>query len=43
MDQKIAQQIFLHYELGDITSFQKIEIGWTNKVGSSLEDSLALC
>lgn len=34
MDQKIAQQIFLHYELGDITSFQKIEIGWTNKVYS---------
>ncbi len=32
MDQKIAEQIFLHYGLGEITSFQKIEIGWTNKV-----------
>ena len=34
MDQKIAEQIFLHHRLGEITSFKKIEIGWTNKVYS---------
>ena len=34
MDQKIAENIFLHHGLGEITSFQKIEIGWTNKVYS---------
>ena len=34
MDQKIVEQIFLHHGLGEIKSFQKIEIGWTNKVFS---------
>lgn len=34
MDQKIAEQIFLHYGLRKVSSFQKIDIGWTNKVFS---------
>lgn len=38
MDQKITEQIFLHYGLGEIKSFQKIEIGWTNKVYSVNND-----
>ena len=41
MDQKIAQQIFLHYGLGEIVSFQKIDIGWTNKV-YSINDNFIL-
>jgi len=38
MDQKVAEQIFLHYGLGKVSSFQKIDIGWTNKVFSVNDD-----
>lgn len=32
MDQKIAQQIFLHHGLGRVESVKRIEIGFTNEV-----------
>lgn len=34
MEQKIVEKIFLHYGLGEIKSFHKIDIGFTNKVYS---------